>query len=295
MLRKRTIQTNAAKDSVRVSPSFGDPGALSGALAGGSFVGGVAGAMALADSPYPRPGSEPAEIRRYFRGNSGAARLSVVGQLISAASLARFTASAARLAERSGRGSRGLQATALVGGGLAAASLATSALLSAALTGGRGEQDASAVALHKFMFAAGGPVHGVGFGVLIGSLGLAGLRTGELPRPLAQAGLASAAPGSLSPLYFAWKPAAWFTRPGGSRGCWSAASPESGWLAARASVRQAIVGTSTRIPASLRQRRKHGPGNQQRRASQQRERVQVGGLPIRRRGCLVLPFRHGPR
>jgi hypothetical protein len=84
MLRKRTIQTNAAKDSVRVSPSFGDPGALSGALAGGSFVGGVAGAMALADSPYPRPGSEPAEIRRYFRGNAGAARLSVVGQLISA-------------------------------------------------------------------------------------------------------------------------------------------------------------------------------------------------------------------
>ena len=181
MLRKRTIQTNTAKDSVRVSPSFGDPGALSGALAGGSFVGGVAGAMALADSPYPRPGSEPAEIRRYFRGNSGAARLSVVGQLISAASLARFTAS-----------------------------LATSALLSAALTGGRGEQEASAAALHRLMFAAGGPVHGAGFGVLVGSLGLAGLRTGELPRPLALAGLASAAAGSLSPLYFVWEPAAWF-------------------------------------------------------------------------------------
>jgi hypothetical protein len=210
MLRKRTIQTNAAKDSIRVSPSFGDPGALSGALAGGSFAGGVAGAVALADSPYPRPGSEPAEIRRYFRGNAGAARLSVVGQLISAAFLARFTASVARLAARSGRSSRGLQAAALAGRGLAAASLATSALLSAALTGRRGEQDASAVALHKFMFAAGGPVHGVGFGVLIGSLGLAGLSTGELPRPLAQAGLASAAAGLLSPLYFAWKPAAWF-------------------------------------------------------------------------------------
>src|SRR5215217_6889043 len=210
MLRKRTIQTNAAKDSVRVSPSFGDPGALSGALAGGSFVGGVAGAMALADSPYPRPGSEPAEIRRYFRGNAGAARLSVVGQLISAASLARFTASVARLAARSGRGSRGLRAAALAGGGLAAASLATSALLSAALTGGRGEQEASAAALHRLMFAAGGPVHGAGFGVLVGSLGLAGLRTGELPRPLALAGLASAAAGSLSPLYFVWEPAAWF-------------------------------------------------------------------------------------
>jgi hypothetical protein len=209
MLRKRTIQTNAAKDSVRVSLSFGDPRVLSGALAGGSFVGGVAGAMALADSPYPRPGSEPAEILRYFRGNAGAARLSVVGQLISAASLARFTASVARLATRSGQGSRGLQAAALVGGGLAAASLATSALLSAALTGRQGEQESSAVALHRLMFAAGGPVHGAGFGVLVGSLGLAGLRTGELPRPLALAGLASAAAGLLSPLYFVAEPAAW--------------------------------------------------------------------------------------
>src|SRR5215217_9173300 len=120
MLSKRTIQTNAAKDSVRVSPSFRDPGALRGPLAGVSFVGGVAGAMALADSPYPRPGSEPAEIRRYFRGSSGAARLSVVGQLVSASSLARFTVSVARLAARSGRGSRGLQAAVVGGGGLAA-------------------------------------------------------------------------------------------------------------------------------------------------------------------------------
>jgi hypothetical protein len=207
MLSKRRIQANAAEENVGVSPSFRDPGALSGTLAGISFVGGVAGAMALGDSPYPRPGSQPAEIRRYFRGNAGAARLSVVGQLISAASLVRFTASVARLA---GRGSRGLRAAALAGGGLAAASLAASALLGAALTGRRGEQEASAAALHRLMFAAGGPVHGAGFGVLVGALGLAGLRTGELPRPLALAGLASAAAGSLAPLYFVWEPAAWF-------------------------------------------------------------------------------------
>jgi hypothetical protein len=89
-------------------------------------------------------------------------------------------------------------------------SLATSALCAAALTGRWGEEDASAVALHRLAFAAGGPVHGVGFGVLVGSLGLAGLRTGELPRPLAIAGLASAAAGQLSPLYFVTEPAAWF-------------------------------------------------------------------------------------
>jgi hypothetical protein len=210
MLSKRGIQTHAAGDNLMTSPSSRDSGALSGTFAGISFVGGVAGAMALADSPYPRPGSEPAEVLRYFRGNAGAARLSVVGQLISAASLARFTATVARLAARSGQGSRELRVAALAGGGLAAASLAASALLSAALTGRRGEQEVSAVALHKLIFAAGGPVHGAGFGVLIGSLGLAGLRTGELPRPLALAGLASAAAGSLSPLYFVWEPAAWF-------------------------------------------------------------------------------------
>jgi hypothetical protein len=186
-----------------------DSGALSGPLAGVSFIIGVAGAMILADAPYPRPGSDPAEVRRYFRGNPGAARISAVGQLVSAASLARFTASVAKLASRSGRGSRGLRAAAVAGGGLAAASLATSALCAVVLTGSRGEQDASAAKLHRLMFAAGGPVHGAGFGVLVGALGLAGMRTGELPWPLAIAGLASATAGLLSPLYFVTGRAVW--------------------------------------------------------------------------------------
>ena len=157
-----------------------DPGALSGPLAGVSFVAGLVGAITLADSPYPRPGSEPAEIRRYFRGNPRAARVSVVGQLISAASLARFTASVARMATGSDREARGLRAGAIAAGGLAAASLATSALLSAALTSSWGEQDARAADLHRLMFAVGGPVHSAGFGVLMGVLGRAGLRAGEL-------------------------------------------------------------------------------------------------------------------
>ena len=193
-----------------VSTSLRVPGALSGPLAGASFIAGVAGAVSLSDSPYPRPGAQPADVRRYFRGSPGAARVSVVGQLVSAASLARFTASVAKLAGRSGRGSRGLRAAAVSGGGLAATSLATSALCAAALTGSRGEQDASAVALHRLMFTAGGPVHGAGFGVLVGALGLAGLRTGELPRPLAIAGLVAATAGLLSPLYFVTEHAVWF-------------------------------------------------------------------------------------
>ena len=103
-----------------------------------------------------------------------------------------------------------IQTAVIAGGGLAAASLATSTLLTEALTGRRGEQDASAAALHQLKFAVGGPVHGAGFGMLVGSLGLAGLRTGELSRTLALARLASAAVGSLSPLYFVAEPAAWF-------------------------------------------------------------------------------------
>jgi hypothetical protein len=185
------------------------PGALSGPLAGISFIAGVAAAASLSDSPYPRPGAQPEDVRRYFRGSPGAARVSVVGQLISAASLVRFTASVAKLAGLSNRGSRGLRAAAVGGGALAAMSLTTSALCAAALTGSRGEHDASA-ALHQLMFAAGGPVHGAGFGVLVGALGLAGLRTGELSRPLAIACLTSATAGVLSPLYFATEKAVWF-------------------------------------------------------------------------------------
>jgi hypothetical protein len=57
---KRNIQTHASKDNLMTSASSHDSGALSGTVAGISFVGGVAGAMALADAPYPRPGSESA-------------------------------------------------------------------------------------------------------------------------------------------------------------------------------------------------------------------------------------------
>ena len=187
-----------------------DRGALSGPLAGASFIAGVAGAMALADDPYPRPGSEPAQVRRYFGGNAGPARLSAAGQAVSAASLVGFTASVTRLAGRSGRGSRALQAAAVAGGGLAAGSLAAAAGYAAALTGPAGDSDAGAATLARRAFVAGGPVHTAAFGVLVGALGLAGLRTGELPRPLAIAGLASAAASLLSPLYFVAEPAGWF-------------------------------------------------------------------------------------
>lgn len=181
---------------------------MSGVLAGVGFVAGVAGAMALADDPYPRPGSDAAAVQRYFTRNAGPARLSVAGQLVSAGALARFSASTARLAGRAGSGTGTLRVAAVVGGGLATASLATAAACAAALTV-PGRPDEAAGTLARRAFVSGGPVHTAGFGILVGALGLAGLRTGELPRPLAVAGLASAALSVLSPLYFVAEPAGW--------------------------------------------------------------------------------------
>jgi hypothetical protein len=183
----------------------GDPGALSGALMGVSFIGGIGGAMARSKLPYPRPGSTPKEVRRYFTESAGPARLSATGQLVSAAALARFTASAARLAG----GSVALRAAAVAGGGLATASLGIAGLCAAALSGGAADDEARAVTLHRRAFLAGGPVHGLGFGVLLGAMGLAGRRTGELPSALTTAALAAAVPNILSPLYLVAEPAGW--------------------------------------------------------------------------------------
>ena len=185
-----------------------DPGALSGLVVGLSFIGGIGGANALA--PYPRPGASPSQLRQYFTQNPGPTRLSATGQAISAVSLARFTASVARLAGRTGRGSRALQTAAVAGGALAAASLAASAACAAALSGRWGRQETSAAALVRREFIAGGVLHTPAFGILLGALGLAGLRTGELPRQVAITALASASTCLLSPLYFVAEPLAWF-------------------------------------------------------------------------------------
>jgi hypothetical protein len=185
-----------------------DPAALSGPLIGLSFIAGAGGGVAVADHPYPRPGSTAGEIRRYFAERAAPGRLSATGQLSSAAALTAFTASVARVAGRAGSDAGKLRAAAIAGGALATASLATSAACAAALTGRRGDRDESAVALHRWGFLAGGPIHGLGFGTLVGALGLAGLRTGELPRPLAFAALGSAAAGLLAPLYFVTEKAA---------------------------------------------------------------------------------------
>jgi hypothetical protein len=191
-----------------------DRGAISGPLTGAIFLGALLGAGKLAESDIPQPGSDADAIRKYFTGSAKAARLSATGTLISTAMLARFTSSVAKLAKRSGKGSGTLRKAALAGGGLAVVALANSAVSHLRLTTKVTEDDSMALKLANRVFVSGGIVHGVGFGVLTGSLAVAGLRTGELPKPLAYAGLASAASSLLSPVYFVWKPGGWFI-PGG--------------------------------------------------------------------------------
>ena len=189
-----------------------DRSALSGALIGVTFLSGLIGAMARSAYPYPRPGADDAQIQQYFGQPSRAPRISVVGQATSVLALLRFTATVAKLAGRAGRGSRALQAVAVAGGGVAAASLATSAVCAAALTARPGRDATTVVSLVRRGFVAGGPIHGVGFGLLVGALSLAGLRTNTLPRSVAYTGLASTFAGLLTPSISSSSPPAGLSR-----------------------------------------------------------------------------------
>jgi len=188
-------------------PRESDLGALSGALAGGSFVTGLGTSLALADAPFPQPGAKPRAIRRFFQDNAGAARINVAGQLASAAWLALFARRVGALAEGSGRGPRALRAVTNASGGISSASLTASALTSLALTSRAGRRSRDAVVLHRRLFVAGGPVHTTAFGVFVGSLAVAGRQSRELPRGLTAAGLGSAVTGVLSPLSLVFEPA----------------------------------------------------------------------------------------
>jgi hypothetical protein len=184
-----------------------DLGALSGPLAGVSFVAGLGTSLALADAPFPRPGARPRAVRRFFQDNAGAARINVAGQLVSAAWLVLFARRVAALAQGSGRGSRTLRTVTAASGEVSSASLAASALTSLALTSRAGRRGRDAVALHRGMFVAGGAVHTTAFGVFVGCLSVAGRQSRGLPRGLTAAGFASAVTGALSPLSLVVEPA----------------------------------------------------------------------------------------
>ena len=186
-----------------------DRGAMSGITSAATFLIGIIGANIWSAAPYPRPHSSPDRIREFFRTDPRPARLSAAGQLASAVTLGRFTVSAARLARRANPTSRRLPAAAVAGGATATASLVASAVYTARLTTDRADDDRRALSMHRRAFLAGGVVHGVGYGILVGTIGLAGRRTGLLSPALADVAFASAAAGLLTPLYLVAEPAAW--------------------------------------------------------------------------------------
>jgi hypothetical protein len=185
-----------------------DPGALTGLLSGVSFVGAIVGAMKLAKGPFPRPGTDGDGIRDYYRESARAARFSAAGQLVSVLSLARFTASAVRLAEHS-RHPGVLRPAVLVGGGLSVASLTAAALTHASLTVPADRDPATWERTSRGIFVAGGPVHGVAYGVFTGALTAAARDAGIIGPGLVRTGFVSAAASVLSPAYFRWENAGW--------------------------------------------------------------------------------------
>ena len=66
-----------------------DRAAMSGVVSSVSFLAGLGGGIAVSKVPFPRPGTDAADIRRYFGQRPSPLRVSGPGQLVSAAPAAR--------------------------------------------------------------------------------------------------------------------------------------------------------------------------------------------------------------
>lgn len=185
---------------MRTPPTERLPAAWGGPAATGLFAAGVVTALRTASSPYPRPGSTVAQVQDYFQGSAGPARISLAGQLASAAALIPYAEAVARLAASLPR-RPGLARVARLAGFGAAATLAASALTGAVLTGPTGRDPDAARRLHRWAFIAGGPLHAATLGLLMAVLASAGWRTGRLPRTVSVAAAVSGAAGLAAPLY----------------------------------------------------------------------------------------------
>lgn len=205
-----TTAHHARHDADLPAPRPG-PTAVTGPLIGFAFLGAILGAIRLAKGPFPRPGAPVIDIRRYYQDNARAARFSAAGQAVSILSLTSFVRSVAQLAADSHTrtGARTLRTTALASGGAAVASLTVAAGTHAALTLPVQRDDQTTGAMARRVFVAGGPIHGVAYGVFTGALTIIGHRAGRLGPAAVAIGLTSAAAGVASPLYFRWENAGW--------------------------------------------------------------------------------------
>lgn len=179
-----------------------------GPVAALSFVGGVAMATALSDAPFPRPGASPEQVRKYFDDNSGPARVSIAGQLVSAVALGTFAAALAKMAERSRAGAT-VATAARIGAAVTVSTLTASALASLQLTASGVAASSRAGTWHKAVFVTGGPLHGPGIGLVMAALGMFGLKTLRIPKWQSYAALGTAAAGLAAPLALVAQPVVW--------------------------------------------------------------------------------------
>jgi hypothetical protein len=177
-------------------PPLGVLAVVSAAL----FAGGLAVSVIMAGKAFPSPFAPAADIEAYFLAHPDAVRVSAFSQLGTAIPLAIYAATVS--ARLHNLGIRAPGATiAQVGGVLAAAFLGVSAMTAWALAQpGVTASPAVVRALQDVGFAAGGPGHVAGLGLLIAGVAVPGLLGRLIPRWLAIAGLAVAAVSELSTL-----------------------------------------------------------------------------------------------
>lgn len=188
---------------------IGDRGAWSGALSGLAFAVAIGGGSRLAKGPFPRPGSSAEQIRTYYHDSKSAARFSTACQAVAVLAQARFTASVARLAAQHTQRPALLRATAIASGAAAAACLAASAATQSTLTMPIERDDDAILDTTRRVFATGGPVHGVAYGVFTAVLAESARNAAVLGPAGTRVGWASAAASLLSPAYFRWEQAGW--------------------------------------------------------------------------------------
>jgi hypothetical protein len=155
------------------------------------------------------PGAAAEEYRRYYAEHGQAVRVSVAGQAVSILAMLSFTREVADIVPGAGSLPRALRAAAWSGSLGSAACLAVSAATAAHLTVTSPDDDELLRRRASRVFVAGGPVHGVPYGVFVAALGLAGHRAGLWRRTGLATALTSAASSVLSPAYFRWEAAGW--------------------------------------------------------------------------------------
>ncbi len=187
----------------------GAAGAISGLVTGVSFVTAIVGAIRLARGPFPRPDATADDVRRYYTDSADAARFSLTGQAVSVASLALFTRHAASLARSSSPGERSRSTATAASGALSALLLAASATTNGRILASPNRPDDEIRADARRAFAAGGPLHGVAYGVFTGLVASSAARAGVLGTAGLWTGRLSAASGVAAPLYFRWENAGW--------------------------------------------------------------------------------------